>query len=62
MFTYPRELMPTSFVTLFETYCYRIDLFKYSFFPFSIVEGNEISENLRKAKSFLVVRNYIMKF
>ena len=56
--------MPTSFVTqtFVETYCCRIDLFKYSFFPFSVAEGNEISENLQKAKSFLVVRNYILKF
>ena len=45
----------------FETYYCRTDLFKYSFFPYVIVESNKLDINLRNAKSFLIFRNSLLK-
>ena len=44
-----------------ETYYCRIDQFKYSFFPYSIIEWNKLDINLRNAKSFLIFRNSLLK-
>ena len=40
-----------------ESYYCRTDLFKYSFFPYTIVEWNKLDATLRNAKSFLIFRN-----
>ena len=37
-------------------YC-KTDQFKYSFFPYSIIEWNKLDINLHNAKSFLIFRN-----
>ena len=44
-----------------ETYYCRIDQFKYSFFPYPIIEWNKLDINLRNAKSFLIFRNSLLK-
>ena len=44
-----------------ETYYCRIDQFKYSFFPYSIIEWNKLDINLCNAKSFLIFRNSLLK-
>ena len=44
-----------------ETYYCRTDHFKYSFFPYSIIEWNKLDINLRNAKSFLIFRNSLLK-
>ena len=41
-------------------YC-RTDQFKYSFFPYSIIEWNKLDINLHNAKSFLIFRNSLLK-
>ena len=58
------ELLPTKSHTYnthnienVETYYCITDLFKYSFFPYVIVEWNKLDINLQKAKSFLIFRN-----
>ena len=65
---YLYELLPTESETYnscnrenVETYYCRTDLFKYSFFPYVIVEWNKLDVNLRNAKSFLIFRNSLMK-
>ena len=65
---YLYELLPTESRTYnnrnienSETYYYRTDLFKYSFFPYVIVEWNKLDINLRNAKSFLIFRNSLLK-
>ena len=35
--------------------------YKYSFFPYTIVEWNKLDINLRNAKSFLIFRNSLLK-
>ena len=44
-----------------ETYCCRTDLFKYSFFPYTIIEWNKLDINLRNVKSFQIFRNSLLK-
>ena len=44
-----------------ETYYNRTYQFKYSFFPYSIIEWNKLDINLRNAKSFLIFRNSLLK-
>ena len=65
---YLYELLPTESHTYntrnienVEAYYCRTDLFKYSFFPYVIVEWNEFDVNLRNAKSFLIFRNSLLK-
>ena len=65
---YLYELLPTESRTYnnrniknSETYYYRTDLFKYSFFPYVIVEWNKLDINLRNAKSFLIFTNSLLK-
>ena len=41
-------------------YC-RTDLFKYSFFPYAIVECNKLDVTVRNAKSFLIFKNLLLK-
>ena len=43
-----------------ETYC-RTDLFKYSFFPYMIVEWNKLDVTVGNAKSFLIFKNLLLK-
>ena len=61
---YLYELLPTESHTYnnrnienSETYYYRTDLFKYSFFPYVIVERNKLDINLLNSKPFLTFRN-----
>ena len=65
---YLHELLPTGShiyntcnIENVETYYCRTDLFKYSFFPYVIVEWNKLDINLRNAKSFLIFRNSLLK-
>ena len=44
-----------------ETYFCRTDLFKYSFFPYAIVEWNKLDVTVRNAKSFLIFKNLLLK-
>ena len=44
-----------------ETYYCRTDLFKYSFFPYTIVEWNKLDNTIRNSKSFLIFRNSLLK-
>ena len=44
-----------------ETYHCKIYQFKYSFFPYSIIEWNKPDINLRNTKSFLIFRNSLLK-
>ena len=44
-----------------ETYYCRTDLFKYSFFPYTILEWNKLDINLRNVKSFQLFRNSLLK-
>ena len=43
------------------TYYCRTDLFKYSFFRYTIVEWNKLDINLRNIKSFQIFRNLLLK-
>ena len=44
-----------------DTYYCRTDLFKYSSFPYTIVEWNKLDIILRNAKSFLIFKNSLLK-
>ena len=44
-----------------EIYYCRTDLFKYSFFPYTIVEWNKLDVTVRNAKSFLIFKNLLLK-
>ena len=44
-----------------ETYYCRTDLFKYSFFPYTIVEWNKLDVTVRNAKSFFIFKNLLLK-
>ena len=44
-----------------ETYYCRTDLFKYSFFPYTIVEWNKFNINLRNVRSVQKFRNLLLK-
>ena len=44
-----------------ETYYCRTDLFKYSFFPYTIVEWNKVDVTVRNAKSYLIFKNLLLK-
>ena len=44
-----------------NTYYCRTDLFKYSFFPYTIVEWNKLDVTLRNAKSLLIFKNSLLK-
>ena len=44
-----------------ETYYCITDQFKYSVYPYSIIEWNKLDVNLRNAKSFLIFRNSLLK-
>ena len=39
----------------------RTDLFKYSFFPYAIVEWNKLDVTVRNAKLFLIFKNLLLK-
>ena len=41
-------------------YC-RTDIFKYSFFPYTIVEWNKLDANFKNAKSYMCFRNSLLK-
>ena len=65
---YLYELLPTESHTYntcnmenVETYYCRTDLFKYSFFPYVIVECNKLNINLQHTKSSLIFRNSLLK-
>ena len=40
----------------------RTDLFKYFFFPYTIVEWNKLDVTVRNAKSVLIFKNLLLKF
>ena len=40
-----------------ETYYCRIDIFKNSFFPYTIIEWNKLDIDVRKSKSYATFRN-----
>ena len=44
-----------------ETYYYRTDAFKYSFFPYVISEWKKFDSDLRNAKSYLLFRKSLPK-
>ena len=44
-----------------ETYYYRIDIFKNSFFPYTIIEWNKLDLDVRKSKSYAIFRNTLLK-
>ena len=41
-------------------YC-RTDIFKYSFFPYTIAEWNKLDANLKNAKSYMCFRTSLLK-
>ena len=41
-------------------YC-RTDVFKYSFFPYTVVEWNKVDADLKNAKSYMCFRNSLLK-
>ena len=43
------------------TYYCRTDLFKYSFFPYAIVQWNKLDITLRNAKPLLIFKNSLLK-
>ena len=43
-----------------ETYYSRTDIFKYSFFPYTIVEWNRLDHILRNSKSYNIFRNSLL--
>ena len=43
------------------TYFYRTKVFKYSFFPYTIREWNKLDLQLRIEKSFIKIRNNLLK-
>ena len=45
-----------------ETYLYRTDAFKYSFFLYSISEWNKLDQDLCNAKSYSMFRKSLLKF
>ena len=49
------------FIENLETFYCRTDLFKYSFFPYVIVEWNKLNINLRDPESFFIFRNSLLK-
>ena len=44
-----------------DAYYCRTDLFKYSFFPYTIVEWNKLDVTLRNAKLLLIFKNSLLK-
>ena len=44
-----------------DPYFCRTDVFKYSFFPYTIVEWNKLDANLKNAKSYMCFRNSLLK-
>ena len=44
-----------------DTYYCRRGLFKYSFFPYTIVEWNKVDITLRNGKSYLIFKNSLLK-
>ena len=44
-----------------DPYFCRTDVFKYSFFPYTIVEWNKLDANLKNAKSYMCFRNSLIK-
>ena len=44
-----------------DSYYCRTNIFKYSFFPYKIVEWNKLDTNLKNAKSYLCFRNSLLK-
>ena len=44
-----------------ETYYCRTDIFKYSFFPYTIVEYNRLDHTLRNSKSYNIFKNLLLK-
>ena len=44
-----------------ETYYCRTDIFKNSFFPYTIIEWNKLDIDIRKSKSYATFRNTLLK-
>ena len=44
-----------------ETYYCRTDIFKNSFFPYTIIEWNKLDLDVRKSKSYAIFRNTLLK-
>ena len=44
-----------------EKYCWRTDIFKYSFFPYTIVEWSRLDQALRNSKSYSIFKNSLLK-
>ena len=44
-----------------ETYYCRTDIFKNSFFPYTIIEWNKVDIDIRKSKSYATFRNTLLK-
>ena len=40
------------------TFCSRTDVYKYSFFPFTILEWNKLDESIQQSKTIKSFRNY----
>ena len=62
MMLFPKEVVhitPAIMMKL-KHYC-RTDLFKYSFFPYSIVEWSKPDVTVRNAKLFLIFKNLLLK-
>ena len=57
----PRGSLIAIYTSFFRTCLLLPDLFKYSFFPYTIVEWTKLDIAFRKAKSFLIFRNSLLK-
>ena len=44
-----------------ETYYCKTDIFKNSFFPYTIIEWNKLDLDVRKSKSYAIFRNTLLK-
>ena len=57
----PRGSLIAIYTSFFRPCLLLPDLFKYSLFPYTIVEWNKLDIAFRKAKSFLIFRNSLLK-
>lgn len=57
----PRGSLIAIYTSFFRPCLLLPDLFKYSFFPYTIVEWSKRDIAFRKAKSFLIFRNALLK-
>ena len=44
-----------------ERYYCKTDIFKYSFYPYTIVEWNRLEHTLRNSKSYIIFKNSLLK-